>query len=173
MLKAPMARATMHAKTAVSLPCPIISALLWLCSCFKLYTSPNACNLTNKFFGHNYWNHWFKKGSLCLFFSDTGRSRRHAICAPHSTRDPRHPVVSDSRSSKFKERRDHRRPSAEPLQRVLQQPVHGHAIRIRNPEVDFQKIQPGWPQRSERIVEKLYQVWTLAQFSLFTYTGAP
>ena len=67
-------------------------------------------------------------------------------------------MVSDSRSSKLKERRDHRRPSAEPLQRVLQQPVHGHAIRIGNPEVDFQKIQPGWPQRSERIVEKLYQV---------------
>ena len=72
MLKTPMARATMHAKTAVSLPCPIISALLWLCSCFKFYTSPNACNLTNKFFGHNYWNHWFKNVPYVCSFQIPG-----------------------------------------------------------------------------------------------------
>ena len=171
MLKAPMARATMQAKTAVSLPCPIISALLYLVSDCK--TSLNTCHLTKNILRSQLLKSLVQKCSLCLFFSDTGRSRGHAICAPHSTRDPRHPVVSHSRPSKFKERRDHRRPSAEPLQRVVQQPVHGHAIRMGNPEVDFQKIQPGWPQRSERIVEKLNQVWTLAHFSLFTYTGTP
>ena len=67
-------------------------------------------------------------------------------------------MVSHRRSPQLEEGGDHGRPSSEPLQRVVQQPVHGHAIRVGDPEVDRQKVQPGWPKRSERIVEKLNQV---------------